>query len=281
MENYTTWADRFGDSAGLLLQRLTVYLPSILAALAVLLVGWLLARMLKALTIRLMAGADRLWHRLAVEGGLPETAARRPARRVVANLVFWLVMLFFITAAADILGIAVFADWLSQLVAYLPTLIAGALILLGGALMANLSRDLSQAAAESAGLSQGELIGRAVQIAILSVAVLIGAEQIGIQVSFLASLFIVLVSALFGGAALAFGFGARGFVRNLIAARTLRQQYQVGQRLRLSEFEGTLLEITPTAVILETAEGECSIPAGLFDEQVAVRVTEAVDDESA
>jgi small-conductance mechanosensitive channel len=279
VQDYNAWSDRLLDSLAVLLQRLAEYLPSLLAAVALLLAGWLLGRLLKSFTVRLVAGADRLWHRLILRGGFPEVAStRRPSSEAIGKLVFWLVMLFFVTAAADIMGIKVFAEWLSGVVAYLPTLLAGGLILLGGALIANLARDLSETAAASAGLAQSEFVGRAVQIAILSVALLIGAEQIGVQVTFLVSLFTAVIAALFGGAALAFGLGARGYVRNLIAARTLRQRYDVGQRISLAGREGAILEITATAVVLQTSEGEATVPAGLFDDEVAVLLGEVSDE---
>lgn len=279
MRDYDVWTDRLLDSVAVLLQRMAEYLPQLLAALALLFAGWILARLFKSLTVRLAAGADRLWHRLILRGGLPEAATtRRPSSEVIGKLVFWLVMLFFLTAAADVMGIKVFAQWLSGVVTYLPILLAGGLILLGGALIANLARDLSETAAASAGLAQSEFLGRAVQIAILGVAVLIGAEQIGIQVTFLVSLFTAVIAALFGGAALAFGLGARGYVRNLIAARGLRQRYDVGQRIRLADREGAIVEISATAMVVQTEEGETRIPAGLFDDQIAVLLDEVSDE---
>lgn len=265
MDNYAAWAEHLQKSGALLLERLVAFLPSLLAAVALLVLGWIVARLLKALSIRLMLGADRIWQRFVTRTNLPATPMRRPSGKAVGSLVFWLVMLFFLAAAAEILGIKVFANWLAAVVAYLPALVAGIVILLAGVLIGNLARDLVEAAAASAGIIQSEFIGRGVQLAILGTAVLIGADQIGIEVRFLVSIFTVLVAAVLGGAALAFGLGARYFVSNLIAARGLRTQLQVGQQIRIQDMQGTVLEVTPTAVRLQTDGGEHSVPAYLFD----------------
>lgn len=270
MDSYTAWAEQLRLSGLGLLDRVVGYLPNLLAAVAVLALGWLVARLLKALSVRLLEGADRLWQRFVTRTALPAGNLRRPSGKTVGSLVFWLVMLFFLTAAAEILGVKVFADWLAKLVAYLPALIAGVVILLAGVFIGNLARDLVEAAALSAGIEQSEFLGRGVQLIILGTALLIGAEQVGIQVSFLTGIVTVLVSAVLGGMALAFGLGARHYVGNLIAARGLRQSLQVGQRVRIQQLEGVVLEVTATAVRLQAEQGEHSIPAHLFELHSAV-----------
>lgn len=270
MDSYAAWAERLQQSGALLLERLISFLPNLLAAVALLILGWIVARLLRALSIRLMQGAEHIWQRFVTRTNLPTSPMRRPSGKAVGSLVFWLVMLFFLAAAAEILGIRVFANWLTAVVAYLPALVAGIVILLAGVLIGNLARDLVEAAATSAGILQSEFIGRGVQLAILGTAVLIGADQIGIEVRFLVSIFTVLVAAVLGGAALAFGLGARYFVSNLIAARGLRTQLQVGQLIRIQDLQGTVLEVTPTAIRLQSDIGEHSVPAYLFDLHSAV-----------
>lgn len=266
MDSYAAWAEQLRQSGALLIERLLGYLPSLFAAAAVLVAGWLVARLLKALSVRLMQGADRLWQRLVTRSPLPAgTSLRRPSGKVVGSLVFWLVMLFFLAAAAEILGIKVFAEWLAAVVAYVPALVAGIVILIAGVLIGNLARDLVEATAESADIRQSEFIGRAVQLAILGTALLIGADQIDIEVRFLVSILTVFVAAVLGGAALAFGLGARHFISNLIAARNLRPRLQAGQYLRIQDMEGVVLEVTATDVRLQGEQGEYSVPAHLFE----------------
>jgi hypothetical protein len=270
MEGYAAWAEQLRQSGFGLLDRVIGYLPNLLAAVVVLTLGWLVARLLKALSVRLLDGADRLWQRFVTRTAIPAGNLRRPSGKTVGSLVFWLVMLFFLTAAAEILGVKVFADWLARLVAYLPALIAGVVILLAGVFIGNLARDLVEAAAISAGIEQSEFLGRGVQLIILGTALLIGAEQVGIQVSFLTGIVTVLVSAVLGGMALAFGLGARHYVSNLVAARGLRQSLHVGQRIRIEGIEGVVLEVTATAVRLQAEQDEHSIPAHLFELHSAV-----------
>jgi small-conductance mechanosensitive channel len=207
--------------------------------------------------------------------GLPGNVSRlRTARgsAVAAGMMFWVVLLFFITAATQVLGLQAFTDWLAKLIEYLPTLVAGLLIIAAGWLMSGFAADLVQATAKGLELRQRDVLARIVRISILVGAILVGADQIGIRITFLAIFVGAVAVTVGGGLALAVGLGAREHVANLIAAHQIRQAFIVGQTLRIGEHEGQLLEVTATGVVIETDEGRVLLPARLFTEQpVTVR----------
>ena len=122
----------------------------------------------------------------------------------------------------------------------------------------------------SVGLVRGDLLGRAAQAIILFTAIVIGVSQIGIDVAFLVMIAGIVLAALLGGLALAFGLGARTHVSNIIAANQLRGIYQVGDKIRVGESEGRIIDITVSRLIVETETGTVDIPAKLIDEQVTI-----------
>ncbi|MCB1732646.1 MAG: mechanosensitive ion channel, partial [Halieaceae bacterium] len=91
-----------------------------------------------------------------------------------------------------------------------------------------------------------------------------------IDVTFLTTMLGVTSAAVLFGFALAFGLGARSLVSNLIAAHHLRDILEPGQDIRVGEYEGTVLEVSTTAIILDTPEGRTSLPASLYQEQAMV-----------
>lgn len=257
----------FGESlaaAGTALaDRLVAYLPSVLAALLLLLVGWLLARLLKVLAARGMLLLDTLLPRL----GLPASMTRGQAGRssaFVGAIVFWVVLLAFATAAAQVLGLNAFTDWLSRLVQYLPTLLVGLAILVAGWAIAAFAADLVQAAPLGLEVGQRRTLARIVRLAILAGAILIAADQIGVRITFLAIFVGAVALTLGGGVAIAVGLGAREHVANLIAAHHLRDAFAVGQVLRVGGYEGRLLEVTSTGFVLESEHGRTVLPARLL-----------------
>jgi small-conductance mechanosensitive channel len=256
----------FGGTAATLVDRLTAYLPSIVAATLLLLVGWLLARLLKLLAVRAVLLIDTVLPRL----GLPATVSRVRAGRsatVVGAIVFWAVLLAFAAAATQVLGLQAFTDWLARLVEYLPTLVVGVLIVAVGWVLSAFAAELVQATALRLEPGQRRVLARVVRVSILAAAILIGADQLGVRITFLAIFVGAVALTVGGGVALAVGLGAREHVANLVAAQHLRQAYSVGQVLRVGEHEGRLLEVTATGFVLESAEGRTVLPARMLATQ--------------
>jgi small-conductance mechanosensitive channel len=203
-------------------------------------------------------------------GSAERTKLPQSSAKILGSIVFWVVLLFFITAATQVLGLDAFTAWLAGVVNYVPTLIAGALIIAAGYLLSRLARDLVLATTAITNPRQRELLGRTIQAIILVTALLVGADQIGIKVTFL-----VIIAAAAGGTvaasvALALSLGARNYVANLIGGHHLRQTFSVGQQVKVAGFEGRILELTPVALILETEEGRVTLPAKVYGEDPIV-----------
>jgi len=268
MDPNSDWSTALEKAFTGLVQRTAETLPNLIGALLLLLVGWLLARLLRAGAVRLIHLLDRAIRRLSSRN------ADRPgilsaSAEVLGSIVFWVVVLFFLTAATQVLGLDAFLGWLNRVVDYLPTLLTGGLIVLAGFLLSALVRDVVATTAPVAD-SQRVLLGRVAQLVILVTAVVIGADQIGIKVTFLVIMVTVLASTLLGGLALALSLGARTYVGNLIGAHYLRQQYRAGQTVRVGQFEGRILEFTATAIVLETADGRVNLPGKIYHDEPIV-----------
>jgi hypothetical protein len=270
MDILTKLSAAIGTAFSQLLERLAHFLPNLLAAFALLLIGWFAARILRTLAIRLTLAFDAVFQRLLSKRQSEHPRLPYTSGTVLGSIVFWVVILFFLTAATQVLGLAIFTDWLNRVMTYLPTLLVGGLIIFVGFFVSALARDLVMAASAATGTQQRALFGRLAQVSILVTAIVIGADQIGINVTFLVILVAVAAGALFGGVALAVSLGARGYVANLIGGQGLQQTYRVGQSIRVGTHEGKILELTATTLVLNTAEGRVTLPAKIFTEEPVV-----------
>jgi len=111
-----------------------------------------------------------------------------------------------------------------------------------------------------------------VHAGVVTVAVITGLQQLGIDISFITQLALVLLASLVGGLSIAFALGARRYVANLMAQPELAR-YGTGERLRIDADEGVVVEIHRTGLILATDEGLVSIPAARLAEGRVVRIT--------
>jgi small-conductance mechanosensitive channel len=263
----------FGDSVTgatrALLERLAAHLPNLIGALLLLAAGWLLARLMRVLAVRGMQLAETLIERLAG----PQRIRVGRSANVLGTIVYWVVLLFFVTAATHVLGLQTFTDWLARLLDYLPTLTAGLLIVIAGYVLASFVADLVAATATRLQPAQRNALARLAQGATLVAAILVGADQIGIKVTWIAILVAVVVASVLGGVTIAVSLGARGYVANLIGAHYLRQAFLVGQRVRVHGFEGRIVEVSATSLVLETKEGRVALPGRVYHDEPIVLIT--------
>ena len=107
------------------------------------------------------------------------------------------------------------------------------------------------------------------KIIVFITTLIIGIKQIGINVDFITNVLVVTLGAFLGGAALAFGMGARTLVANIIGGQHVRERCRVGEQMQLGGYEGKVVEVTQTSIILDTKLGRTVIPAKHFQEQVS------------
>lgn len=267
-ENVFSWKESLAITYQEFSAQIISFAPQLIGALALLFLGWLVALVLRLVTRKLIRGFDSVFSRVIRSNAVRQDVLKRSYAKIVSRIVFWAVMIFFIAAAANMLGWSMFSNWMNSVVAYLPNLISGLLIILAGVLLGGVARAGILNAAYSAQLKQGELLARTTQIVILFTTLVVGIEQIGIDVSFLTNVLIVVIGVLLGGATLAFSFGAKTLVENIVAAQYVRKHCRIGEQMSIAEVEGSIVEVTQTSIVLETGSGRTVIPAKYFQEQV-------------
>lgn len=278
MDKILNWGTQF---ATVLLETITgiiEYLPQLLGMVMLLLAGWVVASMGRALVVRLIKGLNRIRSRFQIAGttALPDIA--EPLAVVISRVVFWVIILIFLALSLDVLGLSMFAGWLSRLVNHLPNILSGALIIWAGIVFSGLVGQAVMTATVNFSDAQRNALARIAQLFTLVILILIGVDQIGVDITIVVTVLSVAIGAALGGLAIAFSLGARDLVSNLIGARYLNADYRVGQRIRVGEHEGTVVEISSVSVILETEEGRVTVPARQFSERSSVLITKENED---
>ena len=261
-----------------MLQSFLDYLPQLIGAIAVLILGWLIAKGVKILTIRMGRSFDRVPKLIGLGGIVRRRQVNNSVLVFISNVAFWLVILFFLTSATHLMGLTMFTGWLDQVIGHLPNILSGVLIIVAGIVVGNLARDATRTAAQAMPRRQRALLARGAQTFAMVTMIVIGVDQIGINIAVLLTVISIVIGTLLGGVAIAFGLGSKNLVSNLIGARYLNKDYRVGETIRIGDTEGTIIELSPVAVILETSEGRMTIPAKTFSERSSLLVQQETDD---
>ena len=278
MDKLQNWETPLVNSVTGLLNDFIAYLPQIIGAILLLILGWLAARLVRGLAARLVKGFDRFTGLVRKSSTTASPKIGESSASVIGNIVYWITILIFVTSAASLLGMNMFVGWLNKLVDHLPNILSGALIICAGVIFGNLAYQVISSTTLNMSVSQRMILARSAQFFTLVMLILIGVDQIGIDITAVITIMSVVVGVVLGGLAIAFGIGARRLVSNLLGVRYLNRNYQVGERIKIDKFEGTILEIASVAVVLDADQGRVNIPAKLFSEQPSILVKRENED---
>ena len=165
-------------------EHITELLPAALGALGLLLLGLLLASVLRLSTRKLLAAMmERLDRRSRLGEGLTRKRLREDAPRVIATFVFWVVLLFFAAAAMEQLPLPVVTGLLQSMAYYLPKVLLAVVVAFVGLGAASLANQWITQAAAAIGVEYAAALGRVAQVGIFVVALVVGAQQIGLGIA--------------------------------------------------------------------------------------------------
>jgi hypothetical protein len=272
MERLQAWGAQLLEVFRDTLAGLVTYLPVVLTAAVVFLIGWLLAHLSRGLVRRALESMDWLFARLVPRAAARSETLAKATSRAISTVVFWIVLLVFAASALRILGGSLFERWTENLLAYLPSAIGGVIIIVVGFTGGTLARHILEQTSIGFGAGQSSLLGRVAQAVIVISCLVIGIDQFGVNVNFLIQLATVTAAALFGGIALVFALGTRQHLANLIGAHYARKHYAPGDFVKIGAFEGRIVEIADGCVFIETDSGDVSVPGQHFSAEPFVKV---------
>ncbi len=188
------------------------FLPQLVGATVILIIGYIVAKVLQAVVGRVLQGIgfDGWMEKGGIKQFFDRAQTNYTPATILGRLVFWFVFIIAITMAADALGISQVSAVLGQLIAYIPSIIAAILILILAALLANFVSGIVRGATGSG------LLASVAQYAIIVYAIFAAITELGIAVELTAPTFLILLGAVALAAAIAFGLGGREVAQDML-----------------------------------------------------------------
>jgi hypothetical protein len=249
------------------------FLPSLIATLVILGVGWLVSRIVAAVTERglLRLGVDRAAARLGASETLRQAGVSVPASRIIGRLVFWILMLTFLLSAVETLGLSAVTTTIDRLIAFLPNVIAAGLIFVLGLLLARLVRNLVSSAAVAAELAQAPRLGSLAEIAVALVVGVVALEQLGVETQIVVTVVTAVVGVAGVSVGVAFALGARPVITHILAGHFLRQSLPSGGSVEVAGRRGVVERVGAVDTLVRDEEHTWSIPNGRLIEEIVIR----------
>ncbi len=191
---------------------LVLYLPRVVMALIIFIIGWLVGVGIGRLVSQVV-------HSLRVDEALRSAGVEKVVHRAgwklntgvfLGALVKWFIIVVFLVASLDVLQLTDVTLFLTAIVlTYLPHVIVAVLILLVAAVIADAAQRVVSGSAAAANISSANLLGSIARWAIWIFAFLAALSELQIASAFMQILFTGVVVALSLAFGLAFGLGGQ------------------------------------------------------------------------
>jgi len=188
------------------------FVPNLVIALIILILGWVVGAMFGSAVKQVFKSlkVDDALRRARVETFLRRGGINLDAGAFIGGLVKWFVIVVFLIAAFDVLGLTQVNLFLQEVVlAYIPRVIVAALILLAAGVIGDVLQRVVVASAKTAGMSSAHFAGSIAKWSVWVFAILVALSQLGIAAAFSQTLFTGIVIALSLAIGLSFGLGGQ------------------------------------------------------------------------
>ena len=198
--------------------QLSVVFPKVATALLLLIAGWLVAKLIRKLLIRLMkfVRLDIAAEKAGIEDFLLQGDVKYTTVTILANVIYWFVMFSVMLAVVNSLGLHTADELFAKIILYIPNVIVALLVLMFGSLLAKFFRGITFTYLSNIGISGAEFVSHVAQWALLLFVVSVALEQLSIGGQILVSAFQIAFGALCLALALAFGLGGRDWAAHVL-----------------------------------------------------------------
>jgi hypothetical protein len=220
----STFTERLQQSFSLLGE----FVPALFGALVILFAGYLVAKVVEKGTARLLRRLrfNQLLERGGVLHAVERSGSHLNPAKVLANLLFWIVMFAVLLIAASAIGLDSLANVFTELMSYIPSVIAAIVIIILGIVLGGFVGGLIMASA--GGLHGGPWLARTGRAGVIVLAVFMALQELGIATDIVTTAFAILFGAVALALALSFGLGNRELAAEI--TRDWYERYQAERR---------------------------------------------------
>lgn len=214
-----TWAGIVTTSLETLWVGFMGYVPNILGAIIVFVIGWMIAALLGRLAAQLVTTlrVDQILEKMGFKKAFEKAGWVLDSSRFFGGLVRWFFIIVFLMAATDILNLYQVTEFLRQVILYIPHLIVAVVILLAAVVIANFLQGLVKASVGATGLGSAHVLSLVAKWGVLIFAILAALLQLGIASALIQTVFTGLVAAFTIAFGLAFGLGGKEVAAGILS----------------------------------------------------------------
>ncbi len=249
------------------------YVPIIISAIVILLVGWVISKLSARIVLKAleMIKLDDILNRIGLDKMLAKIKDGLSAAKILSKAMYYILMLLFVTSAAQVLGWDMITNGIASFISYLPTLSVALVIFIVGVYIAELIKNMIYTAANSIGVSGAKAIANIVYYLLFIFIAITALNQAGVDTDIITSNITLILGSILLAFAISYGFASRNLVSNLLSSYYGKGKFKEGQRIRIGDAEGTIIKIDSISVTLQQEKQQMVFPSRrLVEEDVII-----------
>jgi small-conductance mechanosensitive channel len=246
--------------------QLSTFIPKLIYAIIILGIGYLVAKIAAFIVKNVLGkiGLDKVGEKLNEIGIVKQLKTEIILSTIVSKVLYYFILLIFLMAATDTLGVAAITNVVSMLVNFIPKLIAAAIMLQVGVLLADVLKKAVISLCKSFNVPSAKLIGNIVFFFFLIITIISALGQAGINTTLLESSFNLMIGGVIMAFAVGYGFASRDILANIIASFYGKNRYKEGQVINVEGVTGEIVDLDATSITLKTEKGLTVLPFQIF-----------------
>lgn len=260
------------DSAKALLSKVLAYLPKVVLAILVILIGWFIARIISKIIDKLgkKLGLNKIFEKLGITKSLKKVGVKTTFSSILSATIFWIVFLVFLFSATDILGFDAVSITIGKIISYLPNILAALIIFIVGLIIANFVKKVIASSSEAIGIEYGDKLGIIVAYFIIIVIAISALSQLKISTPIFMSVTNIIIGILAFSFGALFILGARNIVENILSGHYVRKDFKEGDYITCGNIKGKIVEIGSINTALEDRGKRWMFPNSKFMKEIVL-----------
>ena len=256
-----------------LLLRFTSAIPNIIGAFIVAIVGMLIAKAVSRIIEKVLGtvGIDKLAQKLNDIDIIEQYNINLKPSRIIGQIFYYVLLLIFLTAATDILGMPALSQLIADLINYVPNLITAMAVMIIGLLLANVLKGVIYSAAKSVGIPSPNLISNFIFYFVFLTAMISALSQAKIDTDFVKNNISIILGGGVAAFALGYGLASRDMMSNFLASFYSRRHFNIGDTIKVGDTIGKIVYLDNSCVKMQTSERLVIVPLSkLMKEEVQI-----------
>jgi len=238
------------------------YIPNILTAVVIFLIGWIIAKVLAFIIRKVLVGlkVDVLAQKINDIDFISNSSVNIVPSALLSKLVYYIVLLVFGFEAAQTLGIDSVTQLVKDIIGYIPQGIAAIIVLVIGLLLADFLKNIVLTTTQSLGIPSAKIIASLVFYFIFIMAIITAVAQMGFKTDLIKTNLSVIIAGIVFAFALGYGLASRQTMSNYLATFYTKDKFQPGDIISIDNVKGEIVSMDNSSVVLRSENKKIIIP---------------------